>query len=135
MAEAPRSAETVVREAAEAVYASLGEGHSEATYHAAMTVELQHRGVRYWFKPDVVVTDRGVPVGRLEPDLVIVLEDGLVVELKKAQRGLEPANKAQLRAYLRTMGHECGLLVNFAGPAPKVLAVPVEPDADESAQT
>ncbi len=135
MAEAPRSAETVVREAAETVYAALGEGHSEATYHAAMTVELQERGVRYWSKPDIVVTYRDVPVGRLEPDLVIVLEDGLVVELKKAQRGLEPANKAQLRAYLRTMGHECGLLVNFAGSAPKVLTVPVEPDADESAQT
>ena len=100
-----------------------------------MTVELQERGVRYWFKPDIVVTDRGVPVGRLEPDLVIVLEAGLVVELKAKRGLLDPANKAQLRAYLRTTGHESGLLVNFAGATPEVLEVPVEPDADESSQT
>ena len=113
---------------------SLGEGHSEATNHAAMTVELQERGVKYWSKPDIVVTYRGVPVGRLEPDLVIVLEAGVVVELKAKRGPLEPANKAQLQAYLRTMGRQSGLLVNSAGAKPEVLPVPVEPDADEMPQ-
>lgn len=132
MAEVPHSAADVVTEAAQAVYAALGDGHSEATYHAAMTVELRERGVRYWSKPDIVVTYRDVPVGRLEPDLVIVLEDGLVIELK-AVKQLESA-KTQLRAYLRTMGHQSGLVVNFAGARPEVLPVLVEPDADETPQ-
>ena len=132
MAEAPHSAVDVVTETAQAVYAALGEGHSEATYHAAMTVELRERGVRYWSKPDIVVTYRDVPVGRLEPDLVIVLEDGLVIELK-AVKQLDSA-KTQLRAYLRTMGHQSGLVVNFAGAQPEVLPVLVEPDADETPQ-
>lgn len=57
MAEAPRSVVDVVTETAQAVYAALGEGHSEATYHAAMTVELRMPEIRLSQPRDI----RGTP--------------------------------------------------------------------------
>ena len=42
----------------------------------------------------------------------MVAENDLVIELK-AKGKIEPKDRAQLRAYLRTVGQQSGLLINF----------------------
>ena len=50
----------------------------------------------------------GVPVGRLKPDLVIVLEAGLVVELKATSRSSPRRLASTLRCSLSPAGsHQC----------------------------
>ena len=42
----------------------------------------------------------------------MVAENDLVIELKTKDK-IAPKDRAQLRAYLRTVGHHSGLLINF----------------------
>ena len=56
----------------------------------------------------------------------MVAEDDLVIELK-AKGKIEPKDRAQLRAYLRTVGQPSGLLINF--PYGDAAAVEPEPNS------
>ena len=74
-------------------------------------VELRHRNIAFARQFTVPVVCREVEVGLHRLDLFV--GDQVVVELK-AVRELAPEHFAVVRSYLRAVGREHGLLLNFA---------------------
>ena len=94
------------------VHRTLGPGFLEAVYENALVVELARRDVPF-------VRQLRVPIGYLDVEvgthvLDLLVEDQIVVELKAARR-LEDIHFVIVRSYLKAVGREHGLLLNFAG--------------------
>jgi len=105
--------EEAVLEVANEVYAELRGGHDESVYHKAMAYEFRLRNISYRVEDTAEVLYKDEQrVGTRRLDFVVVAEDDLVIELKAKGR-IEPKDRAQLRAYLRTVGQQSGLLINF----------------------
>ena len=105
--------EEAVLEVANEVYAELRGGHDESVYHQAMAYEFRLRNISYRVEDTAEVLYKDEHrVGTRRLDFVVVAEDDLVIELKAKGR-IEPKDRAQLRAYLRTVGQQSGLLINF----------------------
>ena len=100
-----------VIEAAIKVHQTLGPGFVESVYENAMCVELKRRGVRFERQKTVNVLYEGVPVGEHRLDLLV--ESILVVELKAVSE-LEKVFFAISRSYMKAVGVEDGLILNFA---------------------
>jgi GxxExxY protein len=92
------------------VHRALGPGLLEATYEAALCVELSDQGLRYRQQIGVPLTYKGRLIGEHRPDLVVA--DAVVVEIKSVER-LAEIHVAQLTAYLRVTNLKVGLLLNF----------------------
>ena len=93
------------------VHRALGPGFLESVSEAALVVELGHRNIPFARQFTVPVVYREVEVGLHRLDLFV--GDQVVVELK-AVRELAPEHFAVVRSYLRAVGREHGLLLNFA---------------------
>ena len=97
--------------AAMEVHRNLGCGFFEPVYQEALTIEFTKREIPFKKEIKFPVFYKEV---RLEsayrPDFICF--DGIVVELKALARvgGVE---EAQVINYLKTCGHEIGLLLNF----------------------
>lgn len=104
--------EAAVVEVAEEVYAELRGGHDESVYQQAMAYEFRLRNISYKVEDTAEVLYKEQRVGTRRLDFMVLAENELVVELK-AKTKIEPKDCAQLRAYLRTVGHQRGLLINF----------------------
>ena len=102
-----------VIDAAIEVHRELGPGFLESVYEEALAVELTTRQIPFERQKPVSVMykDRAVGEGRI--DLVVGGE--LLVELK-AVEALAPIHKAQVISYLKAMGRQLGLLINFNVP-------------------
>lgn len=94
------------------VHRHLGPGLLEATYEAALCIELTDAGLRYTRHVGVPVTYKGRLIGEHRPDLVV--EGKVVVEIKSVER-LLGVHQAQTLAYMRILGISVGLLMNFYG--------------------
>ena len=105
--------EEAVLEVANEVYAELRGGHDESVYQQAMAYEFRLRNISYKVEAtaEVLYKDKQ-RVGTRRLDFVVVAENDSVIELK-AKSKIEPKDCAQLRAYLRTVGQQSGLLINF----------------------
>jgi GxxExxY protein len=98
------------------VHRHLGPGFLEATYHRAMCIELEERGMCFKAERRIDVTYKGRPITGQKLDLVV--ESCVVVEVKAVSQ-LEEIHGAQLVAYLRATGLRAGLLMNFNKPVLK----------------
>lgn len=110
------------------VHKSLGPGFLESIYENALAVEFTRRGipfVRQWAVPLVY---QGVEVGTHVLDLLV--EDQVVVELKAVRR-IEDVHFVILRSYLKAVGRDLGLLLNFAQPTLEIKRVTRHPTAAE----
>jgi GxxExxY protein len=99
------------------VHKRLGPGFLESIYENAFVVELQKKELPFVKQKEVVVEYDGIEVGKHRLDLFVA--DTIVVELK-AVKNIEDIHFAIVRSYLRALGKEHGLLINFS---PKVLEV------------
>jgi len=111
-AELDRLAHAVIGAAIE-VHRLLGPGFLESVYEEALCVELQLRGIPFTRQPIVSVDYKNHIVGEGRLDLLV--GDVLIVELK-AVDALAPIHTAQVISYLKTTGHQLGLLINFNVP-------------------
>ncbi len=94
------------------VHKGLGPGFDERVYQAALEFELNQLGVPFKSHEQVPVTYRGHNVGHKEADLVI---DNRFIVTMMAHRGeIGGADRAALRALLRSADMELGLIINFA---------------------
>jgi len=93
------------------VHKKLGPGFLESIYENAFTIELQKHNLQVERQRDVVIKYDGIEVGRHRLDLII--DDTIVVELK-AVKNIEDIHFAIVRSYLRALGKEHGLLINFS---------------------
>jgi GxxExxY protein len=96
------------------VHKSLGPGLAEASYQAAMAIELTVATVAFQREPALTVLYRGVTVGLHRPDFIV--ENVVVLELKSVAR-LDPVFTSQVLTYLRVSGLRVGLLINFNVPS------------------
>lgn len=99
----------LLRSFAEEVYTSLGAGHLESIYHAAMAVELRLAGIMYESEQVMPVTHKGNYVGMVRADIIVNKE--CVLEFKISGK-LEDA-KQQARQYMKLQGIKYGYVVMF----------------------
>ncbi len=102
------------------VHRELGPGFIESIYEHALAVELHKRGLKVEEQVEVPIEYEGVEVGRHRLDLLV--EETIVVELK-AIKNLDNIHFAIVKSYLRAVGKEHGLLLNFAKPTLEVKRV------------
>ena len=91
----------------------LGPGYIEALYHNALCIELAKRKVSFTKEHEVPVFYDDVEIGVHRLDVLV--EDCLVVELKTVAE-IHNNHLAVVRSYLRAMGLDDGLVLNFAKP-------------------
>jgi GxxExxY protein len=103
-----------IRKIANEVYESLGSGFSEDVYDRAMQVGLRLEGIEYESQKVVELKYREHYVGEGYPDLLVHLgKQKVVVELKAVSSELGECEEKQLRNYMKILGVESGLLINF----------------------
>ena len=100
-----------VRGAAMEVYNHFGPGLLESVYEKAMVQELTLRDLKVESQVPIDIMYKGVKIGDdLRMDLLV--EDALIVELKSVEE-IKDIHYKQLRTYLKLLGQEEGLLINF----------------------
>jgi GxxExxY protein len=92
------------------VHRQLGPGLLEATYEAALCVEIEEAGLKYKRQVPFPVIYKGKTIGEYRLDLLV--EDAVVVEIKSVER-FDSVFEAQILTYLRVTGKKIGLLLNF----------------------
>jgi len=98
-------------DAAYKVHVTLGPGLLESVYEAALSYELQQRGLRVQQQVSIPVTYGAI---RLEAGFRadLIVEGKLIVEVKSVEK-VAPVHKKQLLTYLRLADMRLGLLINF----------------------
>lgn len=100
-----------VRGAAMEVYNHFGPGLLESVYEKAMVQELMLQGLKVESQVPIEIMYKGAKIGDdLRLDLLV--EDELIVELKSVEE-IKDVYYKQLRTYLKLLGKEEGLLINF----------------------
>jgi len=102
--------------AAHTVHNELGYGFLEKVYHKSLFIELSKRGYSVEFEKPIEVRYDNQIVGEFFADLLV--ENKVVVEVKAADKYVS-VFEAQLLNYLRAIGLELGLIINF-GPSVEV---------------
>jgi len=102
--------------AAHTVHNELDYGFLEKIYHKSLFIELSKRGYSVEFEKPIEVRYDNQVVGEFFADLLV--ESKVVVEVKAAGKYAN-VFEAQLLNYLKAMGLEVGLIINF-GPSVEV---------------
>ena len=93
------------------VYKNLGPGLLESVYEEAMVYELKKRGLMVERQKEVPIHYDGHKLStQLRIDILV--EGRVVLELKSVKE-MQDVFWKQTRTYLRLMGLEVGILVNF----------------------
>jgi len=93
------------------VHKKLGPGFIESIYENAFIIELKRKELPFERQKEVVIQYDGNEVGKHRLDLIVA--DTIVVELK-AMRNIEDIHFVIVRSYLKALGKEHGLLINFS---------------------
>ena len=93
------------------VHKKLGPGFLESIYENAFIIELQKQNLQVERQQEVVIKYDSVEIGRHRLDLII--DDTIVVELK-AIKNVEDVHFAIVKSYLKALGKEHGLIINFS---------------------
>jgi GxxExxY protein len=99
------------------VHKRLGPGFLESIYENAFILELEKHNLHVQRQQEVIVKYDGIEVGRHRLDLI--LNDTIVVELK-AVKNIEDVHFAIVKSYLKALGKEHGLIINFSKPVLEV---------------
>jgi GxxExxY protein len=93
------------------VHKKLGPGFLESIYENAFVIELQKQNLQVDRQREVVIKYDSIEIGRHRLDLII--DDTIVVELK-AVKNIEDVHFAIVKSYLKALGKEHGLIINFS---------------------
>ena len=102
------------------VHKRLGPGFLESIYENAFILELEKHNLHVQRQQEVILKYDGIEVGRHRLDLI--LNDTIVVELK-AVKNIEDVHFAIVKSYLKALGKEHGLIINFSKPVLEVKRV------------
>ena len=102
------------------VHKRLGPGFLESIYENAFVIELQRENLQVEQQREVIIKYDGIEVGRHRLDLII--DDTIVVELK-AVKSIEDVHFAIVKSYLKALGKEHRLIINFSKPVLEVKRV------------
>jgi len=93
------------------VHKRLGPGFLESIYENAFILELEKHNLHVERQQEVIVKYDGIEVGRHRLDLIV--NDTIVAELK-AVKNIEDVHFAIVKSYLKALGKEHGLIINFS---------------------
>lgn len=99
-----------IRLVATRVWHALGPGFSERVYHNAMEVGLRRLSVPYQTERIVPIVFDEHAIGNIRADLVV--DSRIIVELKSV-RVLKDEHRVQTRMYMKLLGLDEGILINF----------------------
>jgi len=102
------------------VHKKLGPGFLESIYENAFILELEKQNLHGERQQEVIVKYDGIEVGRHRLDLIV--NNTIVVELKAA-KNIEDVHFAIVKSYLKALGKEHGLIINFSKPILEVKRV------------
>lgn len=92
------------------VHKNLGSAYEEKIYQRAMYLELQRARLNFEREKEVNISYGKVTIGKKRLDFVV---DGkVIVELKKIDT-INKVHAAQVVSYLKTLGLDIGLILNF----------------------
>jgi GxxExxY protein len=93
------------------VHRSLGPGFLESLYEEALCIELDNLRIPYERQKTLEIRYLNHKIGEHRLDLLV---DGrLVVELKAIQ-SLDPIHFSTVRSYMKALGLESGIIINFS---------------------
>jgi GxxExxY protein len=93
------------------VHKALGPGFLESFYEEALCLELSIQGIPFDRQKPIEVTYKNQKIGEHRLDLLIAKK--LVVELKAVQ-ALESVHFSTVRSYMKALGIESGVILNFS---------------------
>ena len=93
------------------VHKTLGPGFLESFYEEALSIELDILGIPYERQKPIEITYRNRKIGEHRLDLIV--GGRLVVELK-AVKSLDPIHYSTVRSYMKALGIESGIIINFS---------------------
>lgn len=96
------------------VHRVLGRGFAESVYEAGLAREFGLRNIQFARQVMVTVTYKDIVAGEFRADFLVA---GVVVVEIKAISALTPADDAQILNYMRGLGAQVGLLLNFGTPS------------------
>ena len=102
------------------VHRKLGPGFLESIYEAALCIELRKGGLSFERQLLVPIFYEDHEIGQHRLDLYVERE--IVVELKTV-KGFKDVHFSIVRSYLRAVGKNHGLLLNFASTTLEVKRV------------
>lgn len=92
------------------IHKELGSAYEEKIYQRALYLEFQRAGLKFEREKELSVNYGKVRIGKKKLDFVV---DGkIVVEIKKVEQ-IDNVHIAQVASYLKTLGLEIGLVLNF----------------------
>lgn len=92
------------------VHKNLGSAYEEKLYQRALYLELKKARLRFEREKEINVKYGNVTIGKKKLDFIV---DGkVIVELKKID-ALDKVHAAQVVSYLKTLGLNVGLILNF----------------------
>ncbi len=94
------------------VHREMGPGYNESVYHRCMELELAAADLPFQSEMPIEVFYKGRIVGKFEADIVILVDQRLLLELK-AVEALTKAHEVQTVNYLTATRIDHGLLFNF----------------------
>jgi len=97
------------------IYKILGAGYNETVYEEALAVEMRKAKINYNTELNVEIIYKGEKIGNHTLDFIVEKKPKFVVELKAAA-SISKGNRSQLKAYLKTLNLNKGLLINFPYP-------------------
>lgn len=102
---------SIIVDCAYHIHTKLGPGLFESVYEAALTYELEQKGMRILRQQKLPVVYEGV---HLEEGfrVSLIVENKVIAEIKSIE-ALAPVHKKQLLTYLRLADKRLGLLINF----------------------
>ena len=95
---------------------ALGNYYKENVYQAALCVELNLSGILFQSEVVLPIKYKGICIGYERADIVIYSKDGVpdcIIELKSQNTKLSSKEINQLKKYIKNLGCNNGLLVNF----------------------
>jgi GxxExxY protein len=92
----------------------IGHGFAESIYQKALTLELLDAGLQVDREVRFPVLYKGQEVGIFVADLIV--EGGVIVELKALDASLSPQHLGQCLNYMRVSAIPTGLVINFGRP-------------------
>ena len=101
-----------IRSMAYSVFQELGRGYSESVYQRALCVELQIARIEYDIEIPIVIPYKGHTVGQVRADIIVRSSCPIILETK-VNRFFRHEERCQLTRYMKLLGIDVGILINF----------------------
>lgn len=92
------------------VHKKLGSAYEEKIYQRALYLELQRARIKFEREKEISISYGKVIIGKKRLDFIV--DNKVIVELKKVD-AINKVHAAQLVSYLKTLGLNVGLILNF----------------------